>query len=101
MPLAHAWVQDQMRFVFLVMKENPMIEFWTIESTGWSGGISWFHHGGTEMNPLRFKTYTPAIDYGKRARAELNQDTTLWRIVHTTIKTTDNSSVTTRTWTLL
>ena len=90
-----------MQSVFPVMKENPMIEFWTIENTGWSGGISWFHSGGTEMNPLRFKTYTAAVQYGKRARAELNQDTTLWRIVHTTSENSDNRSVTTRTWTLL
>lgn len=78
-----------------------MIEFWTIENTGWSGGISWFHTGGTVMNPLRFKTDTPAIDYGERAKADLNQDTILWRIVHTTIERTDNSEVTTRTWNLL
>jgi hypothetical protein len=78
-----------------------MIQFWTIENTGWSGGISWFHSGGTDMNPLRFKTYASAVEYGKKSMKELNQDTTLWRIVQTTIERTDNREVTTREWNLL
>lgn len=76
------------------------INFWTVENTGWSGGISWFSTGGTDANPLRFKTKYEAINYLIKQKEELNQDTTLWRYVHTTIQRTDNKEVITRTFTI-
>lgn len=74
------------------------IEFWTVENTGWSGGVSWFKTGGTDANPLRFMTYTPALDYATRRKNKLNQPATLWRIVHTTIVREKNKEVITREW---
>lgn len=78
-----------------------MIQFYTVENTGWSGGISWFTTGGTDVNPLRFKVESEAITYAKRAKAELDQDTTFWRIVRTTIDRTDNKEVITREWNMV
>lgn len=73
-----------------------MIEFWTVENTGWSGGVSWFKIGGTDANPLRFNTYTPALDYATESKIELNEPATLWRVVHTTIERTVDGEVITR-----
>lgn len=78
-----------------------MIQFYTVENTGWSGGISWFTTGGTDVNPLRFKVESEAISYAKNAKEELNQDTTFWRIVRTTIDRTDNKEVITREWNMV
>lgn len=73
-----------------------MIEFWSIENTGWSGGISWFR------DEQRFDSKQQALDIATLRKEELNQqDTTLWRIVHTTIQRQDNKEITTRTWTML
>lgn len=80
---------------------NQMIQFYTVENTGWSGGISWFTTGGTDTNPLRFKTETEAIEFAKRNKTHLNQDTTFWRIVRTTIIRSDNREVTTREWNMV
>jgi len=32
-----------------IMNQTKTLEFWTVENTGWSGGISWFKTGGTEI----------------------------------------------------
>lgn len=78
-----------------------MIEFWTVEDTGWSNGVSWFRSGGTDANPLRFDSYKAAFDYAKRKKEEFNQPVTQWRVVHTTIDRTDYSEVTTREWRII
>jgi hypothetical protein len=72
-----------------------MVEFWSIENTGWSGGVSWFR------DEQRFDSKYEALDIAIERKEELNQDTTLWRIVHTTIKRFDNKEVITRTWTII
>ena len=77
------------------------INFWTVENTGWSGGISWFTTGGTDATPLRFKSEDEAIVYAKKAKKEFNQDTTFWRVVRTTIQRSDNREVTTREWSMV
>ena len=77
------------------------IEFWSVENTGWSGGISWFTTGGTDVNPLRFDNRFDAFEYANRCKTELNQDTTLWRVVHTKIDRKEFEETTTRKWTLL
>ena len=78
-----------------------MIEFWTVEDTGWSNGISWFRSGGTDVNPLRFKSYDAAYDYAKRKKEEFNQPATKWRVVHTTIERSETKQVTTNIWTIV
>jgi hypothetical protein len=78
-----------------------MIEFYTVENTGWSGGISWFAHGGTVTNPHRFNTYAEAEVYAIRSQELYNDPNTLWRIVHTIIERTENKEVATRIWTMI
>jgi hypothetical protein len=41
--------------------------YYSVENTGWSGGVSWFETGGTHMNPLRFNSYNEAVDYMKKS----------------------------------
>lgn len=65
--------------------------WWTVENTGWSGGISWFHTGGTDMNPLRFESKHHAWQYAKRAIKDLPDSK--WRLVETTF-VRDNKSTT-------
>lgn len=78
-----------------------MIQYYSVENTGWSNGVSWYTTGGTDMNPSRFTSNKEATAYATRCK-ELNDDTnTLWRIVHTTIERTQNQEVLTRTWVLI
>ena len=70
------------------------LEYYAVENTGWSGGVSWFKTGGTDMNPLRFKTFDEALDFAVRKKKELDDDTTLWRIVWVTVVRTETSRVT-------
>ena len=72
-----------------------MIEFWSVENTGWSGGISWFR------DEVRYDSKYEALESCLKQKEELNQDTTLWRIVHTTIERKDNREVITREWTII
>ena len=37
-------------------KPLKFIEWWEVENTGWSGGVSWFRTGGTNGDPRRFET---------------------------------------------
>ena len=78
-----------------------MLEYWTVENTGWSGGISWFQTGGTDANPLRFESKYEAMEYLLAEKEELNLDTTQWRIVHTTFERKENREVTNRVWTII
>jgi hypothetical protein len=72
-----------------------MVEFWSIENTGWSGGVSWFR------DEQRFDSKYEALDTAIERKRELDQDTTLWRIVHTTIERSDNKEIITRTWRII
>lgn len=75
-----------------------MLEFFTVEYTGWSGGISWFSNGGTETNPLRFDNFDNALHYAIKQKKAFNQDTTKWRVVHNVIERFENKEVTTKEW---
>lgn len=75
-----------------------MIQWWSVENTGWSGGISWFSTGGTDANPLRFNSFRDALAYAERSKREFDQDTTYWRVVHTTLERTTDSETITRKW---
>lgn len=76
------------------------LEYYTVENTGWSGGISWFLVGG-EMTPLRFKTEASATAYALEEKEELDDPDTLWRVVHTTVDRSENREVTIREWVLI
>jgi hypothetical protein len=73
-----------------------MIQFWTVENTGWSNGQSWFRTGGTDANPLRFNTHKEALEYANNLKEDWNDPNTLFRIVHTTFERSHNTEVTTR-----
>lgn len=75
-----------------------LIEHWTVDNTGWSGGLSWFKTGGTDVNPLRFTTKEEATTYALEKKEEFNDPNTLWRVVHTTIEREENREVITREW---
>jgi hypothetical protein len=78
-----------------------MIEFWTVEDTGWSNGVSWFKTAGTDSNPLRFESYKAALSYALDKKERFDQPATKWRVVHTTIDRTESSEVITREWTIV
>ena len=70
------------------------LEYYAVENTGWSGGVSWFKTGGTEANPLRFNTFDEALEFAVRQKKELDDAPTLWRIVWVTVVRTETSRVT-------
>lgn len=76
----------------------PFMEWWEVENTGWSGGISWFSTGD-RANPYRAKSVAEAIEYIGKARWDDAQ--VLWRYVHVTLERVGNRSVETREWTLV
>lgn len=53
--------------------------YYTVENSGWSGGISWFESGGTHMNPLRLNSKEDAESYIRENRWD--DASVLWRIV--------------------
>lgn len=69
------------------------IEFWSVENTGWSGGISWF------KNELRYESAEEATEVATKQREEFKQGTTLWRVVHNRIVWDNNQKTTTETYT--
>jgi len=77
------------------------LEYWTVENTGWSGGISWFKTGGSDSHPLRFETASDAHAYALIRQQEFDDPSTLWRVVHTTVDRFENKEVTTKEWTLV
>lgn len=94
-------VSDLIKAVEAGRNRMKNLEYYTVENTGWSGGISWFKTGGTDANPLRFKTEADATTYALERQAELNQSTTFWRVIRTTVEREQNREVVTKTWTEL
>ena len=78
-----------------------MKQWWTVENTGWSGGVSWFSTGGTDLNPLRFDDPDAARTYATKCKLEFNDPQTHWRVVHTTLERTADSETITRKWSLV
>ena len=79
-------------------KAKSILSFWTVENTGWSGGISWFKTGGNEANPLRFKSEAEAVNYAVTKKCQFNDPDMLWRVVHTIIERNEESKITTEKW---
>ena len=80
-------------------KPLPFIEWWRVENTGWSNGISWFDISSSRTNPTRFETESDAIKYINDHKDP--EQETQWRYVHVTLEREDNRSVTTEVWTEL
>jgi len=76
-------------------------EFWSVENTGWSGGISWFPTGGSEAIPLRFNSSEKASIYAKKKKKAEDDEYCKWRVVHTTIERYDDKEVITNAWTTI
>lgn len=68
------------------------LEYYTVENTGWSGGVSWFR------NDFRFGTLTEAEEHAKAEQESLNDPDTLWRVVKTVVERGDTWESITRTW---
>lgn len=72
-----------------------MIDYYTVENTGWSGGVSWF------KNDYRFDTFQEALAYAHEQQTELNDPGTFWRVVRVTTVKEGNRETTTREFTKL
>lgn len=70
------------------------LEYYAVENTGWSGGVSWFKTGGSETNPLRFNTFDEALDFAVGQKKKFDDPDMLWRVVWVTVVRTENSRVT-------
>lgn len=73
------------------MKPPKFMEWWTVENTGWSGGISWFD------SEVRFQNENQAIEYIQKTRWD--DPAVKWRYVHVTLERENNKAVTTEVWT--
>lgn len=68
-----------------------MIQYYRVDNTGWSGGISWF------KDENRFDTFTEAIEFQRERK--WNDDSVLWRIAEVTMtdERLDNNRIAKRT----
>lgn len=80
---------------------RKLIEWWQVENTGWTNGVSWFRTGGSDTNPLRLNSEQEAIDLISKARVQWDDPAVKWRYVHVTVEREDNKIVTTEVWTEL
>lgn len=72
------------------------IEFWTVQNTGWSGGVSWFDVEAHRRSPLRFDSEEEARDYIRANR--WNDSAVKWRITHVQIERSPSGRLTSETW---
>jgi hypothetical protein len=70
------------------------LEYYAVENTGWSDGVSWFKTGGSDANPLRFTTFDEAHEFAVRNKKKYDDPNMLWRIVWVTVVRTETSRVT-------
>lgn len=69
------------------------IEYWKVQNTGRSAGISWFDVGGNRYEPARFKSEKEARAY--QAHARWDDASVKWRLVRITVERFQNKCVTT------
>jgi hypothetical protein len=72
---------------------ESVFEFWKVQNTGYSAGVSWFDCRGPQTDTFRFKSEKEARQYlvaNRWGGADV-----LWRLVHTIIATTETERVTT------
>ena len=77
---------------------TTMLEYFAVENTGWTNGTSWFKTGGSDMHPLRFKTFDEASDYAKEKKARSKDPSILWRVVKTTVELHETKRIVTDEW---
>lgn len=68
-------------------------EWYTVENTGWSGGISWF------SSSSRYASADAAIAVIELRKSEINDPEMLWRYAHVRRKVKGNTETITSTWT--
>ena len=78
---------------------QSIVEFWKVQNTGWSAGVSWFDTGGTPANPARFDSERAARAFARETRWD--DSAVKWRMVHVRVVRSENQRVTTETFTLL
>lgn len=81
------------------LRSPRFIEYWTVQNTGWSDGLSWFNIGGSNINPFRHSSAADAISYIETGKIRAKDDSIKWRYTHTTVDQCDNKVVTTAVWT--
>jgi hypothetical protein len=92
-------IYDKAMEIALSSVQHPrFIEYWIVQNTGWSGGLSWFNIGGSSMNPLRHSSAADAIAYIDAGKVRANDESIKWRYTHTTVDRCDNKTVTTEEW---
>jgi hypothetical protein len=96
--------ENQRRYdeAMALIRDQPkprFIEYWTVQYTGWSGGISWFEYSGSHINPHRYSSAAQAIENIEYGKTLIKDDSTKWRYTHTTVDQCDNKVVTTTLWT--
>lgn len=75
---------------------TPKVEYWTVQNTGWSAGVSWFDSGGSRYSPARFESESQARDYIERNRG--TDPDIRWRFTHVVIERQGNKRITTEEW---
>jgi len=73
--------------------DETVVEYWKVQNTGYSGGVSWFDSCGSTMQQLRFESEKAAKQYlvaNRWGGADV-----LWRLVHVVMATTESERVTT------
>jgi len=78
---------------------TTIVEYWRVQNTGWSAGVSWFDTGGTPSRPATFKFEASARQFVADTRWA--DKAVKWRLVHVQVATTPNQRVTTERFILV
>lgn len=76
----------------MTSEEITTREYWTVENTGWSGGVGWYR------DYFRFDTLTEAEEHAAKKQKALNCSDILWRVVKTVVERGESWESITRTW---
>ena len=79
---------------------NPefVSQYWEVENTGWSGGISWFTCEINKYEPRHFKLEEMAMEYVSRKKLEFNDENMLWRIISVTVTGYEDGNSIVKKW---
>ncbi|KVP17341.1 hypothetical protein [Burkholderia ubonensis] len=70
-----------------------IVDYWKVQNTGYSAGVSWFDTGGTSTYPARFDSEDDARRF--LAGVRWGDKSVKWRLVHVRVETTRTKRVTT------
>ena len=73
--------------------EEKVFEYWKVQNTGYTNGVSWFDSGGTATRPGYFESEVEARRYLIANRWDGVE--VKWRLVHVVVATTEETRVTT------